>query len=90
MHPSLKEVKVISRCGNYLRCDSSEVPSEGVGNKVLEKGSGKVEAGACQRALSTVRTMQMLEVLFSWCQGSSEKSTDPQLRNLSKHRRWME
>lgn len=48
-HPSLKEVKVISRCGNYLRCDSSEVPSEGVVNKALEKGSGKVEAGACQR-----------------------------------------
>lgn len=49
MHPRLKKAKVISRCGNYLWCYSSEVPSEGVVNNTLEKGSGKVEAGACQR-----------------------------------------
>lgn len=45
MHPRLKKAKVISRCGNYLWYYSSEVPSEGVVNNTLEKGSGKVEVG---------------------------------------------
>lgn len=49
MHPRLEEVKVISCCGNHLWFYSSEVPGEGGGSEASEKGSGKTEAGVCQR-----------------------------------------